>query len=91
MINPSIIPGVWNPSSAWSGLTRDILAQVVRINWYRLDLSSFWQNISKNVFGLSVGTLQIVLLIFLEGPSCGPISPICAHISTKLHPCVPVS
>ena len=53
-----------------SPLDRDNLAQVARINFYRLDLSSSLQNISKNVFGLSVGALEIVLLIFLEILSC---------------------
>ena len=42
------------------------LAQVASINFSRLDLSSSLQNISKNVFGLSLGALEIVLLIFLE-------------------------
>ena len=42
------------------------LAQVASINFSRLDLSSSLQNISKNVFGLSLGALEIVSLIFLE-------------------------
>ena len=42
------------------------LAQVASINFSRLDFSSSLQNISKNVFGLSLGALEIVLLIFLE-------------------------
>ena len=32
-------------------LDRNNLAQVARINFYRLDLSSSLQNISKNVYG----------------------------------------
>ena len=47
-------------------LDSNTLAQVARINFYRLDLNSFLQNIFKNVFGLSVGALEIVLLIFLD-------------------------
>ena len=46
------------------------LAQVARINFSRLDLNSLVQNIFKNVFGLSVGELEIVLLIFWEILSC---------------------
>ena len=42
------------------------LAQVARINFSRLDLNSFVQIIYKNVFGLSLGALEIVSLIFLE-------------------------
>ena len=54
--------------NAW--VDSNTLAQVARINFYRLDLNSFLQNIFKNVFGLSVGALEIVLLIFLEILSC---------------------
>ena len=57
-------------SQGWCAVDRDNLAQVARINFYRLDLNSFVQNIYKNVFGLSVGALEIVLLIFLEILSC---------------------
>ena len=32
-------------------LDRDDFAQVARINFYRLDLNSYVQNIYKNVFG----------------------------------------
>ncbi len=42
------------------------LARVASINFSRLDFSSSLQNISKNVFGLSLGALEIVLLIFLD-------------------------
>ena len=49
-----------------SGLDSNTLAQVARINFSRLDLNSFVQIIYKNVFGLSLGALEIVLLIFLE-------------------------
>ena len=49
---------------------RDNLAKVARIVFYRLDLSSSLKNIYKNVFGLAVGALEIVSLIFLEILSC---------------------
>ena len=51
--------------TVWTVDSND-LAQVASINFSRLDLSSSLQNISKNVFGLSLGALEIVLLIFLE-------------------------
>ena len=54
----------------YSAVDRDNLAQVARINFYRLDLSSSLKNIYKNVFGLAVGALEIVSLIFLEILSC---------------------
>ena len=71
MVNPSPITQcleLFCPHSR--PLDSNTLAQVARINFYRLDLNSFVQNIFKNVFGLSVGALEIVLLIFLEILSC---------------------
>ena len=53
---------------------RDNFAQVARINFYRLDLNSFVQNIYKNVFGLSVGALEIVSLIFWKSCPAANIS-----------------
>ena len=50
------------------------LAQVASINFSRLDLSSSLQNISKNVFGLSLGALEIVLLIFWKSCPAANIS-----------------
>ena len=55
---------------SWRTLDSNTLAQVARINFSRLDLNSLVQNIFKNVFGLSVGELEIVLLIFWEILSC---------------------
>ena len=45
-------------------MTSSLTTEVARIKFYRLDLNSFVQNIYKNVFGLSVGALEIVSLIF---------------------------
>ena len=55
-------------------IDRDNLAKVAKINFYRLDLNSFVQNIYKNVFGLSVGALEIVLLIFWKSCPAANIS-----------------
>ena len=54
------------PFLCGGGVDSNDLAQVASINFSRLDLSSSLQNISKNVFGLSLGALEIVSLIFLE-------------------------
>ena len=58
--------GFAETSALYCTLDSNDLAQVARINFSRLDLNSFVQIIYKNVFGLSLGALEIVSLIFLE-------------------------